>query len=276
MVIATVLALGSAGLHAWWNLIAKTSSDRDTALWAQWLTGAVVALPILLLVGLPDRAAWPFLAVSCLLQLAYVTGLAQAYHHGDFSFAYPLARGSGALLAALGGVVVLGDTLHPVAWLGVAVVAGGLGSLAGRGAGRTSLAWAMITGAIIGVYSLVDAAGARHAGSGIAYGLSLQVLAAVTVSASGVARGRTPKLVALLRAEFWRYVLAGVLVTAAYTMVLVAFRRAPVGYVSILRESSVILGALMGWIVLREHLGRRRLVCSAVVAVGLAVLVVGG
>lgn len=276
MLIATLLALGSAGLHAWWNLIAKVADDRDTAFWAQWLMGAVVALPLLCVVGLPDRAAWPYLAVSCVLELLYITGLARAYTHGDFSLAYPLARGSGALLAAVGGVAFLDDRLHAVAWFGAAVVAVGLVSLVGRGAGRASLAWALATGLVIATFSLVDAAGVRHAGSGISYGLALQTFSAIPISASGLLRRRGPALVALLRASLWRYVLAGALVTAAYTMVLVAFTKAPVGYVSILRESSVVLGALMGWLWLREPLGSRRLACSAVVAVGLAVLVVGG
>lgn len=275
MLIATLLALGAAGLHAGWNLVAKVADDRDTAIWAQWLLGAVLAIPLLVLVGLPDREAWPYLAVSCVLQLLYVTGLARAYHHGDFSLAYPLARGSGAFFAALGGVVVLDDHLHALAWVGVAIVGIGLGSLVSPRAGRASLGWALATGVTIGIYSLVDAAGVRNAGSGIAYGLSLQVLSAGAISVSGVARGRTHLLLDLLRHQLGRFVLAGAMVTAAYTMVLVAFRHAPVGYVSVLRESSVVLGALIGWLWLREQLGARRLASSAVVAVGLAVLIVG-
>lgn len=276
MLIATVLALGAAGLHAGWNLVAKVAGDRDTAFWAQWLLGAVLAIPVLFVVGLPARDAWPYLAVSCILQLLYVTGLARAYHHGDFSLAYPLARGSGAFFAALGGAVVLGDHLHPLAWVGVGIVGVGLVSLVGRRTGRASLWWALTTGSTIGVYSLVDAAGARHAGSGITYGLTLQVLSAGAISISGVVRGRTRLLVGLLRRQFWRYLMAGAMVTVAYTMVLVAFRHAPVGYVSILRESSVVLGALLGWLLLKERMGRRRLASSFVVAVGLAVLVIGG
>ena len=59
-------------------------------------------------------------------------------------------------------------------------------------------------------------------------------------------------------------------------MVLVAVRRAPVGYVTMLRESSVVLGALIGWLVLAEPMGSRRVVSSAVVLAGLVALVVVG
>jgi drug/metabolite transporter (DMT)-like permease len=275
MVTATVLALGAALLHATWNLILKVSDERDAAFWAQWLLGAAVAVPVLLVIGLPDRGAWPFLAASATIQVLYVTGLARAYTHGDFSFAYPLARGSGALLAALGGTVLLDEHLGLVPWIGVAVVACSLLMLMGRGASRASLTWAIFTGVAIGAYSLVDAQGSRHAGSGASYGFSLQVCTGITLSIAGFARHRQGAMVGLLRTSFWRLFLAGVLVAVSYTMVVIAFQDAPVGYVSVLRESSVVIGALLGWLFLHERLGRHRLVSSLVMVGGL-VLLVGG
>jgi drug/metabolite transporter (DMT)-like permease len=56
-------------------------------------------------------------------------------------------------------------------------------------------------------------------------------------------------------------------------MVLVAVRQAPVGYVTMLRESSVVIGPLLGWLVLHEALGRERLRAGAVVLTGLVLLV---
>jgi drug/metabolite transporter (DMT)-like permease len=56
-------------------------------------------------------------------------------------------------------------------------------------------------------------------------------------------------------------------------MVLVAVRLAPVGYVATLRESSVVLGAVLGWLVLGEQLGRRRTVSSVIVLAGLVALI---
>ena len=273
MVTATVLALTAAVLHATWNLILKVSDERDAAFWAQYLIGAAVSVPVVAIIGLPQRGAWPFLAVSAVVQVIYVTGLSRAYKHGDFSLAYPLARGSGALLAALGGTVLIGDHLSGLAWVGIAIVACSLLLLMGRGATRASLTWAVFTGIAIATYSLVDAAGSRHAGSGAAYGLTLQVLTGCTLSVAGFARNRQGAMVRQLRTKFWRLFAAGVLVTLAYTMVIIAFRHAPVGYVSVLRESSVVIGALLGWIFLHERLGRHRLVSALVMAAGLALLV---
>lgn len=276
MVAATLLALGAAVLHATWNLVLKRSHDRDAALWAIVGLGALASIPVLAVVGLPGRGALPFLAVSALVQVVYVTGLARAYTHGDFSLAYPVARGSGALLAAIGGSLLLSDHLPALAWLGVAVVAASLLLLARRGASALSLGWAAFTGLAIAAYSLVDTVGSRHAVSGLTYGLALQVATGITVSAAGLVGHRGPAMIAEVRRSPWLLAGAGLLITASYTMVVSAFRLAPVGYVSVLRESSVLMGALLGWLVLRERFGRHRVVSAGVMVIGLALLVVAG
>ena len=119
---ATLLALGSAVLHAGWNLLVKTSDERFLTAWGQFLVGGICFLPVLLLTGLPPGDAVPFLVASSLVHVVYVGALVRAYHHGDFSFAYPLARGGGALLAAIGGVAFLGDYLSVPAWLSIGIV----------------------------------------------------------------------------------------------------------------------------------------------------------
>ena len=273
MVVATVLALSSAGLHAGWNLLVKTSDDRDLAAWGQFLFGGLLVLPVLLVIGWPAAEAWPYLVASALVHVAYVTTLALAYTHGDFSLTYPLARGGGAFLAALGGVALLGDSLDPLAWLAIVIIGTGLVTLAGRGGSRTSLTWALATAAAIGAYTLIDAAGVRASGDAIRYGLALMPLVALTVSVSGLIRGKGPALWASLPTSWKRYALAGVLVTVAYTLVLAALRLAPVGYVAMLRESSVVFGALAGWLLLRERLGRQRLVSSLGIAGGMILLI---
>jgi drug/metabolite transporter (DMT)-like permease len=81
-------------------------------------------------------------------------------------------------------------------------------------------------------------------------------------------------LLALLATpERTRIALGGIAAVTAYSMVLAAVRLAPVGYVAALRESSVVLAALAGWLLLHERLGRARLVSSAVVAAGLILLI---
>ncbi len=276
MLLATVLALGSALLHAAWNLVIKTSEDRELGAWGQYLAGALLFLPVLAFTGLPDARAWPFLAGSAVVHVGYVYALTTAYRHGDFSLAYPLARGGGALCAALLGAVVLSDTLRAGEWAALLVVALGLASLVRPGAPRAEVGYALLTAIVIGTYTVIDTAGARRTDSGFAYGIALTACAAVALSIAGGARGRWRDLVASVRHDWPRYVFSGACLTAAYGLVLVAVRLAPVGYVATLRESSVVLGALLGWVLLGEALGRRRLVSSVVICIGLAGLILAG
>ena len=272
MVAATFLALGSAALHAAWNLLVKTSSDRLIAAWGFYVSGGLLFLPVFLVVDRPGADTLPFLAASSVVHVVYVVALTRAYRHGDFSFAYPLSRGGGALLAAIGGVLFLADTLSALAWLAIAVVVGGLASLVRPGMSRVALLWAGLTATMIGIYTTLDAAGARRS-SGFGYAVVLVLGAGLLLTAAIVASGRASRLRPALREEWPRFVAGGLCSTLAYSMVLAGTRLAPVGYVAALRESSVILGAGAGWLFLHERLGRARLASALVVTVGLALLI---
>lgn len=273
MAAATFLALGAAALHAAWNLLVKTSGDRLVAAWGLYLTGGIVFLPVFLVIDRPGADALPFVAASSVVHVVYVVALTRAYEHADFSLAYPLARGGGALIAAVGGVVFLADSLPALAWLAIAVVVGGLASLVRPQVGRLALLWAGLTAATIGTYTTLDAAGARRS-SGLGYGIAIVLGAGLALSVTLLVSGRGARLLPGLRREWPRYLAGGVCSTLAYSMVLAAARLAPVGYVAALRESSVILGAAAGWLFLHERLGRARLASAAVVTTGLVLLIV--
>ena len=187
--------------------------------------------------------------------------------------AYPLARGSGALLAAVGGVALLDDHLGGWSWLAIAVVVAGIVLLVGQEVHPAAAAWGLATGVTIGTYTLVDSAGSRET-EGLPYGLTLMVATASTLSAYNLGRGRLRSFRALLPTAWRRWLVGGACTTTAYTLVLIAVRYAPVGYVATLRESSVLIAALLGWLVLKEPLGERRTAAAAVMTAGLVLLVI--
>ena len=276
MLLATVLALASAVVHAGWNLAIKTSTiDRFIALWGQFLVAASIGAVALVVFGGLTWRAWPYALASGVVHIGYVTLLARAYRLGDFSLAYPIARGGGAVLAALGGVVVLGDRFSALSWVGLALAGAGLLSFARRKAGAGAVAAAAMLAVDIAIYSVVDARGSRLAVHAT-YVFGNTVADGFFVSMYGLAAGRAGALAAAARTHWRRIVVNGIATIVVSTLVLTAVRYAPVGHVSALRESSVVLAAFAGWRLLGESLGRARIVSSIVVVVGLVVLIIGG
>lgn len=157
---ATLLALGAAVLHAAWNLWVKQSGDRWIALWGQMFAAGVGGLMVSLAVGIPDGFVWWPAVASGVIHLYYIVALARSYDLADFSVTYPIARGSGALLAAVGGVVLLDDHLSPLMVLGILVAVGGIVMLAGHADNAHARA-ALVVGSFIATYSLVDSHGSR-------------------------------------------------------------------------------------------------------------------
>jgi drug/metabolite transporter (DMT)-like permease len=273
MLTATALALTAAVLHAAWNLRVKRSADRFLAMWGQSAAGGAVCVLVLAVTGLPAREAWPYLAASAVVHLGYVLALVRAYDLGDFSLAYPFARGGGAVGAAIGGWALLDDDLRGWSWVAIALVGVGLLTFAPRRASWGPIAGAAVVAVTITAYTLVDSAGSREAG-GLAYSMATFVGMATIVSLWGLATGRRRALAAAWAVDWRSHLWAGVASATAYTLVLAAVRLAPVGYVTVLRESSVLLGALAGSLVLDEPLGRSRVRSAGIVFGGLALLVV--
>lgn len=277
MLLATVLALSAAVLHAGWNFVAKRADgDRYMVLWAQFFAGGLMSLPLMignqLLFGMPWQGYLWALASGC-VHLPYTWLLAKAYTHGDFSVSYPIARGGGAALAAIGGVLFLGDVLTPLEVAGIAIVVLGL-MLLTYGATGPNVAMALAVACTIGVYTVLDAQGARVTDT-VAYIFATFVATALTNTVFGLSTGRAPAMKAMLRDNTRRAFVTGFASLVTYGLVLVAVRYAPVGYVAALRESSVVIAALAGWKLLGERDHRRRLTAAAVVFTGLLVLIIG-
>ena len=273
MVTATFLALGAAVLHASWNLWVKQSGDRFIALWGQMTMAGIGCLVIVVATGFPISYVWWPVLVSGIIHVYYVVALARAYDIGDFSVTYPIARGCGALLAAIGGFVVLDDSLSALSLLGLACAIAGIVTIAGR-ADRDHVRAALTVAATIGAYSLVDSHGARVNDDAV-YPLLLFVSAAVFITLHGFMAGRRDDMALALRTQWPRFGLAGAASALTYWMVLTAVKDAPVGYVTALRESSVVIVALVGTRFLGETQMKRRVIASAVTVAGLTLLILG-
>ena len=274
MLTATVLALVAAVLHALWNLSVKQSvTDRFIALWGQFFIAGLLAAVVLLAGGGIPARGYIWAALSGLIHLPYCLLLAKAYSVGDFSLAYPIARGGGALVAGIAGIALLGDTFRPIGVVGMVVVAFGLIALAGRAA-PAQVAVALGVAATIGVYSAVDAQGIRSIDTPL-YAAASFIAVTTSTSVYSLATGRRVEMVESMKVNWRRFVTMGVASGITYALVQIAFQRAPVGYVTCLRESSVVIAAFVGSRYLGEGQARRRIAAAVVVMTGLLLLVIG-
>jgi drug/metabolite transporter (DMT)-like permease len=270
------LVLLSAALHASWNFIVKRQDDKLFSGWLTFLVPGVLLSPVLLFTGLPSPAAWTFLCASSLIHTLYMIGLVQAYHHGEFSVVYPVARGAAPLLVAVGAPVLLGERLSAVGGLGIVLVGGGiawLGLSARRSPGTTrGVLWALATAGTIAAYSMTDKAGVARAHP-VAYVIVLLGLSGCILTPYVLWKRDARHIGALWRQVWPSAVVGGVLSLLAYLLVLTAMRLTQVSYVAALRETSVVFAAALGARMLDEPYGGRRVAASAVVAGGLILLV---
>jgi drug/metabolite transporter (DMT)-like permease len=267
---ALLLALGSALLHAGWNYWVKTSDDRLLAMWGVIAGGAVLFLPVVVVRGI-DPVTYPYLVASGVALTGYVFALAAAYDRIDFSLAYPVARGTAPAVAALLSLVFLSESLGllETAALGLIVLA--LLSMVGRPASVPGIEFALLTGFIIATYSVIDAAGARRIEDGLTYSAAVYVVNAVFATPL-VLVARRNRIGPAIRRNGIGMLVAGGASVVAYALVLSAALRAPVGLVSAVRETSVVIGAWLGTVRLGEGGHKRRIGAAIGVVAGVALL----
>lgn len=271
------IVLFGALLHASWNVVVKSSTDKalDTAL--IHLLGSIIALPLLLVVGLPPPVAWPYILASVVIHIAYYVALSGAYKNGDMGLTYPLMRGVAPMLVAVSAFTTLGEQLSPVAWAGVIGVCCGvlvLGLSRHALDNRRATLFALANALVIAVYTVVDALGARASGNALQYVIALFVLDGWPFALMVLARrGRAAWPYARSR---WPVAAGGALASlGSYGIALWAMTRAPVATVAALRETSVLFAALLGSWLLKEQFTARRAVGTFIIVGGVMALRLG-
>jgi len=288
-IAAIALVLASSIFHVAWNSLVKTSGDPLATSTRAVGFGVLAVTPLALFAwiatGRPTLTpeGWVIAVASGMVSAAYFVPLSAAYRRGALSSVYPIARGSGALLGVIVGVVILGERLDPIGYVGVALLLGGTLTAALATASRATVAPALLAGCAVAGYSALDRVGVR---TGPAW---LYAWALWTVCALGLVGWRA--LIARTRAtppddrpaayagaaDPRRSLLAGLLIIGTYMLILLAFQIAPLAGVAPLRESATILAAAWGVIVLgeRDRAGVR-LAAAAAVGVGAILLAVSG
>ena len=267
--------LFAAVCHAGWNALIKVGLDPLSSTILIAVGAAVVSLVGLPFVGLPASAAWPWLIASAFIHLFYFAALAEGYRTGDLGQVYPIARGSAPLMTATASAFLLGEHLSLFGWTGIVALAAGVLLLSARGGvvhlERRAVGYALLTALTICAYSLTDGIGARRSQNPQAYVAWLFVANAVVLLPYGLWRNRTGMTLALRR--FWpRGLIGGALQAFSYGIALWAMTLAPIAIVAALRETSVLFGALIAVLLLKEPLRAARMVAAALIVGGLVLI----
>ncbi|MBY8876790.1 DMT family transporter [Actinacidiphila acidipaludis] len=277
--VVVLVVLIAAVTHAAWNAIAHGIKDQLLAFTLVGGGGALCALVMLPFAAAPHRAAWPYLAASVAIHLAYQYLLMRSFQLGEFGQVYPVARGVAPVTVTVLAAVFVSE--RPDAWqaAGVLVASAGLGGVAlwglrGRRPNWPALAAAVGTGLTIASYTVVDGVGVRASGTSVGYIAWLMLMQGMAIPVAA-ATARRADLLAELRPVAARGLLGGAMSTAAYGLVVWAQTRAALAPVAALRETSILVGAAIGTLVFKERFGRPRLLAAALVVTGITLLLAG-
>jgi drug/metabolite transporter (DMT)-like permease len=265
--------LFAALCHAGWNALIKVGLDPLSTTTLISIGSGAVALVLLPFAGMPAAASSPWLIASVVVHLFYFAALIEAYRTGDLGQVYPIARGSAPLMTATATTFLVGEKLSLVGWAGIVALVAGVFLLSAHGGralakvDRRAVGFALLTALTICAYSVVDGIGARLAGDPNAYSLSLFVGIAVVMVPYALYRDGRDVIPAMR--TYWRRGFAGgALQLLSYGIAIWAMTVAPIAIVATLRETSVLFGAGIAVVVLKEPV--------RVVRIGAALLIVCG
>ncbi|MDG3040741.1 EamA family transporter [Roseicyclus marinus] len=282
---ATMLALMAAVLHAIFGALQKGRHDPLLARGAIDACYGLMAAPFaFFVVPWPEPHMWPIFAGAFVIHAFYKWATLASYRRGAYTVVYPVMRGTGPLFAILGAWLVFGEIFTPLQWLGVAVLLAGLYGLAAynmihvtldRETLVPALWFAVLTGLFVALYTTYDAYAIRATADPFTF-------LAWFFFIDGL-------LFPFLALRFWRGlaekppigplalrgVFGGLVAFASFGSIMLATRLDQVGQAAVLRETSTVFAALIGWLVLGEKVGPRRLALMGLIAAGAVIVQVG-
>lgn len=284
--LALGLALMSAVLHAVFGALQKGRHDP-------WLTrGAIdasyglMALPVaLFLVPWPSPRVWVILVISMVIHIVYKLLQAMTYSRGAFTVVYPVVRGTSPLVTVLVAGVVFSESFAPLQWLGVALLTAAVFALAGvnvqaeamnRRRLVSALFLALVTGAFVAGYTTYDAFGIRSSADPFTFLAWFFVLDGLIFPWIALVRYKRMQNPPDLPPLLLRGVIGGVIALASFGGIILATRLDKVGEAAVLRETSTVFAALIGWLFLKEKVGLLRATFMVVIAAGAVLVEFGG
>ncbi len=281
--LAILLLFLSALLHTTWNFLLKRSTEKNMTTWWLVMVGGATSLVLLLFVGLPPWQIWGFVFFSVLAETVYFLLLSRAYQVNDFSLVYPIARGAAPAFLAIWSFLFLRERPSPAGIAGLALIILGLLVIGASALLQTGLRRVHLSGVwlslalalVISTYTVIDGAAVKRSPA-LPYALLIFSLVPLPLTPWMLRQYRWPHLLTVWSEHKVTLVLSGLLGIVAYLLALAAYSIAPLSYSGAVREVSVVLGALIGWLLLGEKFGPLRLSGSLLIFAGILAIAIYG
>ena len=284
--LALVLALAAAVLHAAFGALQKGRHDPWLSRGAIDFCYGLMALPVaLFVVPWPEPHLWPILAGAWAIHVGYKLAQALSYQRGAYTVVYPVVRGTGPLFTVIGATFLFGEHFTPAQWAGVAVLLGGIYGLAAynlrtvtidRDTLPAALGLAVLTGLFVAAYTTWDAFGIRSTADPFTFLAWFFLIDGLTVMPwIALRRWRAMDGAPAPGPLMARGLVGGLIAFASFGSVMMATRLDKVGEAAVLRETSTVFAALIGWALLGEAVGPRRAALMALIAVGAVIVEMG-
>ena len=274
--LSIVLILISAIFHALVGALMKRSADKLVLRGILGTTALIISLPFALTLPFPPMNVFLIMLIGIAIHYIYQFAQAAAFTKGDMSVVYPIMRGFAPALAAIFAFMFLKESLTQIEIVGLAIV---VLSLIGFGwpqkikieGAAAAIVIALICGLLTAVYTVIDTYGMRIAPHRFAFiawffvieGLGIAILISFL---------KRENLKAKIKANYKGGIMAGILGLISYSIALYAFSIAPIAGLAALRETSVIFGAILATLWLKEDFGARRTVLAIILAFGLILM----
>ncbi len=279
--LAVMLALSAAVLHALFGALQKGRHDPYLSRGAIDIAAGLMAAPVaLFVVPWPEPHMWLIFAGVFIIHVGYKLALAETYKRGAYTVVYPVVRGTAPLVVVLASGLVFGERYNGLQWLGIAILVGGIFGLAAYNLRHVTidrdrlvpaLLLAMLTGCFVALYTTYDAYGIRSTADPFTFIAWFFFIDSFFMPLVVGRRWRTlpaSDLIPLVRLG----VIGALVAFASFGSIMLATRLSDVGQAAVLRETSSVFAALIGWLMLGEKVGPRRTALMAMIAGG-AILV---
>jgi uncharacterized membrane protein len=284
--LVILIVFCSTFMHAGWNLLARYDRSEGEFYRKMMITMIVIGFVPAVWSELQTRSltplAWACVAGSGFSAGMYLFFLARAFESSDFTIVYPVARSLPVIFVAFGDVL-RGRLLTPLGWLGVTLVASGcilvpqrsLRDFSIRKYFNRSTLWMLLAALGTVGYTMLDKIAAETVQQGpdtaARYGYMYFAISFLpyTILFKNFKMGKEHR-----EAASWKLAIpAAILSFAAYWLILWAYQLTPnASYIVAFRQFSIVIGAVMAFILYKEQGLAVRLTGAFLITTGLVLI----